>query len=117
MIPRDLEDVPPVIAPSKIPIQIGDETAVWKFYEHRFKRIQQTACKIMAKPIIKLISPKKQANNPYTGGDLTAPAWWPKPWGPGEKDKVRHVEPDHQWKKGLHSQTTVACRCMFHFEL
>ncbi|KAK3302394.1 uncharacterized protein B0T15DRAFT_303917 [Chaetomium strumarium] len=99
MIPRDLEDVPPVIAPSKIPIQIGDENAVWKFYEHRFKCIQQTACKIMAKPIIKLISPKKQANNPYTGGDLTAPAWWPKPWGPGEKDKVRHVEPDHQWKK------------------
>ncbi|KAL2014894.1 hypothetical protein VTK56DRAFT_7153 [Thermocarpiscus australiensis] len=28
-----------------------------------------------------------------------APDWWPKPWGPGEKDRVRHVEPDHLWKK------------------
>ncbi|KAK4236406.1 hypothetical protein C8A03DRAFT_35713 [Achaetomium macrosporum] len=97
MIPRGLEDVPPVIAPSKIPIAIGD--VEWEFYEQRFKCIQQTACKIIAKAIVKLIAPKKQANNPYTGGDLTAPAWWPKPYGPGEKDKVRHVEPDHQWKK------------------
>lgn len=99
---RDLDDdVPPVISSSRKAIEIGNSEAVREFYAQRLKCIQQTACKIMAKAIIKLIAPKKQAINPYTKGDGMAPAWWPRPWGPGEKDKVRHVEPDHQWKQGL----------------
>lgn len=48
------------------------------------------------------LAPKKQANNPYTKGDATAPDWWPKPWGPGKKDKTRHIEPDHMWKNGVY---------------
>jgi hypothetical protein len=94
------DDVAPIVVSSRRAIEIGDSEAVRQYYEQCFKCLQQTACKIIAKYIIKLIAPKKQANNPYTRGDATAPAWWPKPWGTGEKDKVRHVEPDHQWKKG-----------------
>ncbi|AEO68857.1 uncharacterized protein THITE_130193 [Thermothielavioides terrestris NRRL 8126] len=93
------DDVAPIVVSSRRAIEIGDSEAVRQYYEQCFKCLQQTACKIIAKYIIKLIAPKKQANNPYTRGDATAPAWWPKPWGTGEKDKVRHVEPDHQWKK------------------
>lgn len=83
-------------------IVIGNEEQVRNYYHNRFTVVQQTACKIIGKAFVKVIAPKKQANNPYTGGDATVPDWWPKPWGPGEKDKVRHTEPDHQWKKGLY---------------
>jgi hypothetical protein len=95
------DDAPPVVTSSKRTLEIGDEEAVSEFYDHRFKSVQQTACKEIAKAFVKLVAPKKQANNPYTGGDSTLPDWWPGNWGPGEKDKTRHVEPDHLWKRGL----------------
>ncbi|KAJ4288325.1 hypothetical protein N0V88_007363 [Collariella sp. IMI 366227] len=95
------EDAVPVITTSKRPLAIGITNDMWEFYDHRFKYIGQIACKEIAKAFIKVVAPKKQANNPYTGGDRTAPSWWPEPWGSGAKDKVRHIEPDHQWKTGL----------------
>jgi len=98
---RDLDDdAPPVVTNARKTIVIGDSEAVLNFYDRGFKCIQQTACKEVAKAFIKIIAPKKQATNPYTGGYATAPDWWPKATGPGEKDRVRHVEPDHQWKRG-----------------
>ncbi|KAK4123395.1 hypothetical protein N657DRAFT_656640 [Parathielavia appendiculata] len=96
---RDQEDdVPPVIGNTKRALVIGDSNEVLKFYDHRFRCIQQSACKEIAKAFVKVIAPKKQANNPYTKRDASAPDWWPKPSGPGEKGKVRHIEPDHQLK-------------------
>lgn len=95
------DDPAPVFTTSKRALEIGDSDAVWDFYSQRFKCIQQTICRAIAKDIIKAIAPKKQANNPYTGGDRTAPSWWPKPWGTGEHEKVRHMGPDHQSTRGL----------------
>ena len=107
---RELDnDEPAVITSAKRAIQINDSEQVWEFYDHRFKCVQQTACKLIAKAFVKTIAPKKQANNPYIKGDAMAPSWWPKPWGPGPKDKVRHVEPDHQWKKGLDLTPLIDC--------
>ncbi len=94
------DDAPPVIVSPNKALEIGNSAALWEFYDRGFKCIQQTACKEIAKAFVKIIAPKKQANNPYTKGDAAAPDWWPAPWGPGEKDRARHVEPDHMWKKG-----------------
>ncbi|KAI5868132.1 hypothetical protein GGS23DRAFT_544176 [Durotheca rogersii] len=80
-------------------ITIGDEKAVWAFYEERFKSCQQTACKLIAKAWVKAVEPKKQSTHPYTGSDEKAPDWWPKPWGPNKEHKVRHKEPDHLLKR------------------
>ena len=93
-------DPAPVFTTSKRGLEIGDSEAVWDFYAQRFQCIQQVACRAIAKDIIKEIAPKKQATNPYIKGDSAAPSWWPKPWGRGPKDKVRHREPDHQLKDG-----------------
>ena len=94
------DDDAPVVKTTKKTLVIGNSEQIKEFYVQRFTCIQQTACKSIGKAFVKTISSKKQATNPYTGGDATAPAWWPKPWGPGERDKVRHREPDHQWKRG-----------------
>ncbi|KAK5988914.1 hypothetical protein PT974_10411 [Cladobotryum mycophilum] len=92
------EDVPMTVS-SRRGIKIGDSTAVWNFYEQRFKNCQQTACKLIAKAWVKAVEPKKQSTHPYTGSDEKAPDWWPKPWGPTKDDKVRHKEPDHLYKR------------------
>jgi len=94
------DDDPPVITKSKKPIKVGDSDELWEFYSMRFRNIQQNACKLIAKIWVKAVAPKKQTNNPYTAGDKKAPDWWPKPWGPGKDERVRHVEPDHLLKKG-----------------
>ncbi|CAK7213253.1 hypothetical protein SCUCBS95973_001738 [Sporothrix curviconia] len=88
-----------VTRPTKIPIQISEEQAIWKIYDQRFRGLQQTACKLIAKAWVKLVEPKKQSTHPYTGSDEKAPDWWPKPWGNTRDEKVRHKEPDHLYKK------------------
>lgn len=88
-----------VVVPKKA-LKIGNKDEVWKFYEQRFKNIQQSACKMIAKAWIKLIAPKKQSNHPYTGQEARAPDWWPKPIGPARDERVRHKEPDHLYKPG-----------------
>ncbi|KAK4455831.1 hypothetical protein QBC34DRAFT_444625 [Podospora aff. communis PSN243] len=93
------DDEPPVITRSKRGIKVGDSKELWEFYGMRFKNIQQNACKLIAKIWVKAVAPKKQSSNPYTKGDEKAPDWWPKPWGPGKDEKVRHTEPDHLLKK------------------
>ncbi|ROV98939.1 hypothetical protein VSDG_03675 [Cytospora chrysosperma] len=93
------DDLPAVqVVISKRGIKIGNEEEVWKFCDQRFKNIQQTACKLIAKAWVKLIAPKKQSNHPYTGADAKAPDWWPKPWGASRDERVRHKEPDHLYK-------------------
>lgn len=95
------DDLPAVqVVISKRGIKIGNEEEVWKFCDQRFKNIQQTACKLIAKAWVKLIAPKKQSNHPYTGADAKAPDWWPKPWGASRDERVRHKEPDHLYKPG-----------------
>ncbi len=86
--------------PAKIPIRISDQQAIWNIYDQRFRSLQQSACKLVAKAWVKLVEPKKQSTHPYTGSDEKAPDWWPKPWGPTREERVRHKEPDHLYKKG-----------------
>ena len=87
-------------------IVIGDKQAVWDIYDQRFKNLQQTACKLVAKAWIKLVAPKKQSTHPYTGAEEKAPDWWPKPWGPTRDQAVRHKEPDHLYKRGKQRRDT-----------
>lgn len=84
-------------------LKIGDGPAVREYYANRFKVIQQTACKLIAKAWIKVIEPKKQSLHPYTSKEKGAPDWWPKAWGPSKDEMVRHKEPDHQYKPGKNS--------------
>lgn len=97
----NFDDQPPVSASSsKRGITISDDKELWAFYEQRFKNIQQSACKLIAKAWVKAVEPKKQSTHPYTGSDEKAPDWWPKPWGPTKDERVRHKEPDHLYKRG-----------------
>ncbi|TVY82745.1 Uncharacterized protein LSUE1_G001420 [Lachnellula suecica] len=75
-------------------LKIGDEEEVTKFYNLRFRDMQQSACKVMGKAFVKLVEPKKQTHYPYTKGDPKAPPWWPST---GDQS-VRHKEPDHLLK-------------------
>ncbi|KAI5928756.1 hypothetical protein F4810DRAFT_22710 [Camillea tinctor] len=96
----NFDDQPPIPAgSSKRGITIGDDKEVWAFYEQRFKNIQQSACKLIAKAWVKAVEPKKQSTHPYTGSDEKAPDWWPKPWGLTKEERVRHKEPDHLYKR------------------
>lgn len=95
------EEEPPVPILSRRGIRVSDERALWSFYDQRFKSCQQSACKLIAKAWVKAVEPKKQSTHPYTGSDAKAPLWWPKPWGPGKEDRVRHKEPDHLYKRGM----------------
>lgn len=81
-------------------LRIGDTAEVTKFYEGRFRDIQQAACKIIAKAFIKVVEPRKQTNFPYTGGVDRAPAWWPTEARVGAPHGVKHKEPDHLLKPG-----------------
>lgn len=102
------DDLPAVqVVLSKKGIRVGNKEEVWKFCDQRFKNIQQTACKLIAKAWVKLIAPKKQSNHPYTGADAKAPDWWPKPWGTSRDEKVRHKEPDHLYKPGRSSRAPI----------
>jgi len=79
-------------------IKIGDENALENFYTTRFIQMQQIPCKVINKAWVKIVQPKKQANNPYNGGktrcgQLTKPDWWPP-------EGCRHREPDHINKGG-----------------
>ncbi|KAK5652525.1 hypothetical protein OQA88_10431 [Cercophora sp. LCS_1] len=96
---RQDDDDPLPTVRSKKAIKVGNDNDVWDFYDHRFRIIQQNACKLIAKAWVKAVAPKKQTHNPYTAGDEKAPDWWPKPWGPTKEERVRHVEPDHLLKK------------------
>jgi hypothetical protein len=90
-----------VVSRVQKPLKIGNSDEVWEFYSQRFRNCQQTACKLIAKAWVKAVEPKKQSNHPYTGKDEKAPDWWPKPWGTGKDDRVRHKEPDHLYKPGM----------------
>jgi len=92
----DNDDTPvpiPVIKTQQL--EIGDDVEVEKFYNVRFKDMQQSSCKIMGKAFVKLIEPKKQTHHPYTKGAAKAPPWWPETTG---ENHVRHREPDHLLK-------------------
>lgn len=79
-------------------LRLSDEDEVVAFYIQRFRDLQQSACKVIAKAFVKLLEPKKQTNFPYTGGHEKAPLWWPLPTASDAKDGVRHKEPDHLLK-------------------
>ncbi|TVY32091.1 Uncharacterized protein LSUB1_G008706 [Lachnellula subtilissima] len=74
---------------------IGDDVEVEKFYFLRFKDLQQSSCKVMAKAFVKLVEPKKQTHHPYTKGAERAPPWWPPLTG---ENAVKHKEPDHLYR-------------------
>lgn len=96
---NDNDDTPmPVPVTKTQQLMIGDEFEVEKFYNVRFKDMQQSSCKIMGKAFVKLIEPKKQTHHPYTKGAAKAPPWWPPTVG---ENQVRHKEPDHLLKPGM----------------
>ncbi|PYI25449.1 hypothetical protein BP00DRAFT_100007 [Aspergillus indologenus CBS 114.80] len=96
-----VQDLPPVVAVTRVAIQIGDADKLLQYYRVALINVQQQYCRIIAKAFIKYIEPRKQVRHPYNGGrprpgappgtkgdpELTKPAWWPA--------DVIHREPDH----------------------
>lgn len=79
-------------------IKAADEKVIMALYDHRLRGTTQAVCKLIAKAWIKMLEPKKQSTHPYTGELRTAPDWWPRRYGPTEREQVRHREPDHLLK-------------------
>lgn len=97
----DNDDTPvPVPVQKRHQITISKEAEVEEFYFTRFKDMQQSSCKVIGKAFVKLVEPKKQTHHPYTKGDAKAPPWWPTS---GDEHHVRHREPDHLLRHGIHS--------------
>jgi hypothetical protein len=91
-------DTPALSSQDSLPLEIGDQVQIRQFYHKAFIAIQQTNCKALAKPIIKMVEPRKQVKYPYNGGkngqpEATKPLWWP--------GKCAHQEPDHLSKPGM----------------
>ncbi|EMR08537.1 hypothetical protein PNEG_03018 [Pneumocystis murina B123] len=82
---------------------IGNTAEVIAFMESRFKQLQQSVCKIVAKAWIKVIEPKKQTRYPYNRGDKSKPSWWPV--------NIRHKEPDHLMKSERIGLLLTMLRC------
>ncbi|KTW28328.1 uncharacterized protein T551_02747 [Pneumocystis jirovecii RU7] len=85
------------------PLVIGNTHEVIAFMESRFKELQQSVCKIVAKAWIKVMEPKKQTRHPYNKGDESKPSWWP--------NNVRHKEPDHLMKPERINLLLTILRC------
>ncbi|KAI0390253.1 hypothetical protein F5Y17DRAFT_471974 [Xylariaceae sp. FL0594] len=90
--------IPRISVPPKRGIEIGDDKAVYAFYDERLRLCQQSACKTIAKAWVKALEPRKQSKYPYTRGLDSAPEWWPRTYVKSGTDviqKMRHREPDH----------------------
>ena len=86
------------------------------FYVPYLMWVGQLPCKDIAKAWIKMCHVRKQSQYPYNGGPIaqrersmrdfgyegayTKPDWWPSDWGWEQGFGCRHIEPDHQKKKG-----------------
>lgn len=88
--------------------EVEDAEKVQKFMQSCLMGLQQMACKILAKVLIKAIQPGKKIKYPYSGRSKTAPLWWPPlpkngRYSRGQENCVRHIEPDHLSKAGQNS--------------
>lgn len=97
-------------------VRISDTIQFTCFYDTMFRHIGQLSMKKILKCWIKKIHPKKQAKYPYNGGKLkdkskklygddnpgeeTKPPWWPPSIWHNKGERIRHKEPDHQYKPG-----------------
>ena len=104
-------------------IRVDDTDTIDRCIHERLNQIQQTGCKIVAKPWIKAREPRKQTKYPYNGGDkkeesiaafgkdnpgeLTKPPWWPDTAGWPTKG-CRHKEPDHLKKSGMQAPRFIS---------
>lgn len=98
-----------------MPIPVEDLGKIEEYIDIRFRLMQQTNCKTIAKAWIGKREPQKQTTHPYNGrkkrgnptrtydldnvGESTKPDWWPPTEGWPYKG-CRHREPDHIKKSG-----------------
>ena len=98
-----------------VPVRIDDLDKIEEFIDIRFRLMQQTGCRTIAKAWIGRREPQKQTFHPYNGrtkeeglsgiqdqnnaGERTKPHWWP-PTENWPRRGCRHREPDHIKKSG-----------------
>ena len=98
-----------------VPVRIDDLEKIEEFIDIRFRLMQQTGCRTIAKAWIGRREPQKQTFHPYNGrtkeegvsgihdynnaGERTKPDWWP-PTDGWPRRGCRHREPDHIKKSG-----------------
>lgn len=83
-------------------ISLNDSGVVDLQYFELFNKIQQVACKEIAKAWIKTLEPNKQTSYPYKLGNAARPPWWP--------EIIKHKEPDHIRKEERINLLTTICR-------
>ncbi|PRT55358.1 hypothetical protein B9G98_02978 [Wickerhamiella sorbophila] len=77
--------IPPQVKPAQ-PEPEKEEEAI-SVLSSLFLELNQLIARELAREWVKIKEPGKKTTFPYSGGDETKPAWWPKP--------VRHIGPHH----------------------
>ncbi|KAK4177294.1 hypothetical protein QBC36DRAFT_386802 [Triangularia setosa] len=92
LLPKSTQIQPELVIKTNT-LRVGNAEAVSAFHDGHLQLFEQRGCIILARILIRIISPTKKKLYPYAKGDSASLPWWPQRFGEGEDEKIPHVDP------------------------